>query len=197
MNIVQVVGGPGSGKTTLASKLVEDWPGTASLMRIDRYLRDRHSEDGEDFLLLPTSLDWPLVIAHLDLLAAGDDVTMPIYDWARGKRMTLSHPLPPEQVIQSCDWLIIEGLFYVPEVSSVRLFVDAPADVRRNRMTARTSLLSQHLGEMYDLVAESAYQKHILPQRDLADEVFDGRLDRDILADQARRFVASQWAGWG
>jgi uridine kinase len=197
MNIVQVVGGPGSGKTTLALKLVEDWPDSASLLRIDRYLRDRHSDDGDDFLLLPTSLDWPLVMAHLDLLAAGDEVIMPIYDWAHGRRLTLSHPLPQEHIVRSCDWLIIEGLFYVPALSSIRLFVDAPPNVRRERMSLRESRLSQHLGERYDQVGEAIYEKHILPQREMADEIFDGRLDRDRLADQARRFVASQWAGWG
>ncbi len=51
MNIVQVVGGPGSGKTTLVYKLLEDWPGTASLLRIDCYLRDREPDHGDDFFL--------------------------------------------------------------------------------------------------------------------------------------------------
>jgi uridine kinase len=183
VNIVQVIGGPGSGKTTLVHQLLEDWPGTASLLRIDRYLRDRRSDDGDDFLLLPTSIDWPLVMNHLDLLAAGADVIMPFYDWFQGRRVTSPTPIPPDQVVCACDWLIIEGLFYVPEIQAVRLFVDAP--------------LSQSLEGRYDIVAESAYQQYILPQRDLADEVLDGRQDRDRLADQARRVLAAQWAGWG
>jgi uridine kinase len=197
VNIVQVIGGPGSGKTTLVHQLLEDWPGTASLLRIDRYLRDRRSDDGDDFLLLPTSIDWPLVMNHLDLLAAGDDVIMPFYDWFQGRRVTSPTPIPPEQVVRACDWLIIEGLFYVPEIQAVRLFVDAPPDVRRARTTARDTRLSQSLEGLYDTVAEPAYQQYILPQRDLADEVLDGRQDRDRLADQARRVLAAQWAGWG
>jgi uridine kinase len=197
MNIVQVVGGPGSGKTTLVYQLLEDWPGTASLLRIDRYLRDRQPDDREDFLLLPTSIDWPLAMAHIDLLRAGGEVIMPVYDWTRGGRLIAERPAPPELVIKPCDWLIIEGLFYVPDITSIRLFVDAPADVRRERSQARQTNLSQYLAGAYDVVAEPAYQQYILPQRDAADHVLDGRLDRDKLADQARRYLASRWSGWG
>lgn len=197
MNIVEVVGGPGSGKTTLVHKLLEEWPGTASLLRIDRYLRNRESGDGDDFFLLPTSIDWPLVMSHLDLLAGGTDVIMPFYDWHRGQRQTMPQPPPADHRIAACDWLIIEGLFYVPAIHSVRLFVDAPAEVRRVRTTAHATRLSQSLVGIYDQVAEPAYEQVILPQRDQADYVLDGRVDADTLAQQARRSLASLWTGWG
>lgn len=197
MNIVQVVGGPGSGKTTLVVKLIEGWPGTASLMRVDRYLRARRAEDDEAFLLLPTSIDWPLITNHLEQLANGTSVIMPVYDWQGGKRQTLTIPPPAAQIIDACDWLIIEGLFYVPDITSVRLFVDAPAEVRRTRSQARDTRLSQTLGSAYDVVAEPAYERHILPQRAQADHVLDGTLPPDTLADAARRCIASYWSGWG
>ncbi|NDJ76789.1 MAG: hypothetical protein GYB65_11065 [Chloroflexi bacterium] len=197
MNIVQVVGGPGSGKTTLSYKLVEDWPGTASMLRVDRYLRNRRSDDTEEFLLLPTSIDWPLIMAHLDLLEAGGRVVMPHYDWDRGIRETSQLPSLAEQLIQPSDWLIIEGLYYVPQIQSIRLFVDSTPDVRRIRAQAKDTRLSQSLAGVYDQVAEPAYKKYILPQRDLAHHVLDGRLSRDTLADRARRFLASYLTGWG
>lgn len=197
MNIAQIVGGPGSGKTTLVYKLLADWPGTASLMRIDRYLRDRQSDDGDDFLLLPTSIDWPLVMNHLELLGDGTSVIMPLYDWGSGKRLTLPSPVPAEQVIGACDWLIIEGLFYVPGIESVRLFVDAPAGVRRERSQARETNLSQTLGSAYDDVADPAYAQYIQPQRAEADYVINGTLAPNKLADAARRVLARHWSGWG
>ncbi len=197
MNIVQVVGGPGSGKTSLVYKLLEDWPGTASLLRIDCYLRDREPDHGDDFFLGPTSIDWPLMMLHLELLQTGSEVTMPLYDWQTGKRLTAERPTPPEQVVKANDWLIIEGLFYVPDINSIRLFVDAPADVRRERSQARQSNLSQRFASAYDIIAEPAYQQHILPQRDHAEHILDGRLDLDKLADHARRYLASRWSGWG
>lgn len=197
MNILQVVGGPGSGKTTLVRQLLQDWPGTASLLRVDRYLRDRAPEDGDDFWLLPTSIDWSLLQTHLLLLEAGLNVTMPRYDWAAGRRRTLPVNPPPEQIVTACQWLIIEGLFYVPGIESVRLFVDAPAEVRRARAQARDTMLSQSLGSAYDAVAEPAYLQYILPQRALADYVLDGTLEPARLADAARRALASRWAGWG
>lgn len=197
MNIVQVVGGPGSGKTTLVYKLLAGWPDMAGLLRVDRYLRDRLPGDGDDFLLLPTSIDWPLVMAHLDALAARRRVVMPLYNWEQGARQVLPLPPPPEQVIEPCEWLVIEGLFYVPDIQAVRLFVDAPAEVRRERSSARSTQLSASLDDAYDSVAEPAYQRHILPQRDLAHYVLDGCLDRDALADRALRYLAAHLAGWG
>jgi uridine kinase len=199
MNIIQVVGGPGSGKSTLVRQLLADWPSMAGLMRIDAYLRNRQPADGADFLLMPTSIDWPLLMAHLDLLEAGGSVAMPEYDWTTGKRMPPAHPPNPGQTIPVSDWLIIEGLYFIPVLSmpSLKLFVDAPAEVRRKRSEARESNLSQSLGPAYNRVADPIYEQHILPQRKLADHVLDGTLERRQLADQARRCWAAQWAGWG
>ncbi|MBN2304045.1 MAG: hypothetical protein JXQ72_06200 [Anaerolineae bacterium] len=197
MNIVQVVGGPGSGKTTLAKKLVEDWPGSASLLRIDRYLRERGLDDGDDFVLMPSGIDWPLLMAHLDRLAAGEYVVMPVYDWEQGIRRAFPQSATPGQMVESCDWLVLEGLYYVPHLPSIRLFVDAPADVRQERASARDTRLSKALGEAYDRLVEPAYQDHILPQREAAQCVLDGRLDREQLATRARRFLASRLSGWG
>lgn len=197
MNIVQVIGGPGSGKTTLVHKLLADWRSAASLLRVDRYLRDREPGQGDDFFLVPTSIDWPLMLLHLEILEAGGDVIMPRYDWQIGKRQTAERPTPPEQIIRAHDWLIIEGLFYVPAINSIRLFVDAPADVRRARSHARQTSLSQQIASAYDVVAEPAYQQHILPQRVHAEHILDGRLNQDQLAEQARRYLASCWPGWG
>jgi uridine kinase len=199
MNIIQIVGGPGSGKSTLTRQLLSDWPGLAGLLRIDCYLRNRQSDDDEGFLLLRGSIDWPLVMAHIDLLLAGGAVTMPVYDWETGKRMPPPHPPDPQQMIPASEWLVIEGLYFLPVSPrpSVRLFVDSPAEVRRERSEAHATNLSQTLGPAYDRVADPVYEQYILPQRKLADHVLDGSLDRKRLADQARRFLASQWSGWG
>ena len=69
MNILQIVGGEGSGKTALAARLAEQWTGAVMVMTLERYLRNRRPTDPADFWLLPTSIDWPLVGLHLEALA--------------------------------------------------------------------------------------------------------------------------------
>lgn len=198
MNIVQVVGGPGSGKTTLAHALLDDWPGAASLLRIDRYLRDRTPDDGLDFLLLPDSIDWPLMELHLGSINKRQPVIMPLYDWQTGRRLPLRLPAPEGHLIVPCDWLVIEGLYYVPEIESVRLFVDAPSAVQQARAAARDTSLSTHLpdGEWAQVI-EPVYRRLIAPQREQADHVLDGTLDRHTLARQARHLLAAHFTGWG
>jgi uridine kinase len=68
------------------------------LLRIDRYLRDREPHHGNSFFLVPTSIDWPLMILHLKLLEMGSRVAMPLYDWRTGKRLTAERPTPPDAV---------------------------------------------------------------------------------------------------
>jgi uridine kinase len=57
MNILQIAGGEGSGKTTLATRLAEQWKVVTTVMPLERYLRNRRPTDGDDFTFQPTSID--------------------------------------------------------------------------------------------------------------------------------------------
>lgn len=196
MNIVQLVGGSGSGKSALAQALIAIWPGSATSFRTNRYLRNRLPKDGVEFLMLPTSVDWPLVRLHIAALARGERVIMPDYDWETGRRM-------PSRLAQSTgldmlptNLLLIETLHLVPGIESVKLFIDAPIEVRRASVEKRDQELSGNFADHFETLTEPGYQQFTAPLRDQSALVLDGTRPLPELVAQTQSFLGSLWGAW-
>jgi uridine kinase len=195
MNILQIAGGEGSGKTTLATRLAEQWKGVTTVMPLERYLRNRRPTDGADFRFQPTSIDWPLVSAHIDALLRGERITIPEYDPEVG------HRLPSRQMradeIQTPDVLIVSGLYFLrDDIESLKIFVEAPAATRLERIRQRDLAVGQHSAAIFETVIELAYLRYTEPLRANAELVLDGTLPVDKLTDELLRFVAARWSSW-
>lgn len=198
MNIVQIAGGEGAGKTTLAALLAEQLTGVATVLTLDCYRRNRRPDDKPDFALQPGAVDWPLVHAHMDALARGEHVIMPDYDLEAGHRLPMRVPQTDKLGPTPTDILIVEGLHYLPEeVESIRLFLDTPKEVRRERVRERDTELGQHLCNIFDTLIEPAYEKYTLPLREQADLVLNGTQRLYQLVQVAQRRIASIWGAWG
>ena len=174
--LIGIAGGTGSGKTTVASKIVEQLPpGRALLIQHDSYYRDRSALPPAERDRLnfdePDALENDRLAADLRRLRAGDPITCPIYDFATHTRRAESRPLVPHPVV------IVEGilLFAVEEVRSLfdlRLFVDTPDDVRLLRRIKRdllergrdlASVEAQYLGSV-----RLMHELHVAPTRRFA-----------------------------
>lgn len=139
--LIGIAGGTGSGKTTVASKIVEQLPaGRALLIQHDSYYRDRsHLSSAERASINfdePDALENDRLAADLQRLRGGQTIHCPIYDFATHTRRPEVRTLAPHPVV------IIEGilLFAVPavrELFDLRLFVDTPDDVRLLRRIKR------------------------------------------------------------
>ena len=197
MNILQIAGGEGSGRTALAIRLAEEWSGGTTILPLDRYLRNKHADDGPDFVVQPASIDWPLVKVHIEAMARGDMVRIPQYDLSTGHRL----PFPVRQTAQfdqpPTDILIIDGRYYVKDIESIKLFVDSSADVRRERVSQMEGAPALYIAAKFNALYEPAYQRDTLPLREQADLVLDGCQPLDELLDQVQRYIASVWGAWG
>ncbi len=200
MNILQLIGGPGAGKSAVAHALSHVWSGRATHMRTNRYLRDRQPADGPDFLMLPSSIDWPLVQLYIESLSRGQRVIMPDYNWLDGRRL----PPRPAQTgslgLDPTDLILLDSLFLAPfELESVKIFVDTPLDIRRMNIAQRDDELE--LGEdfvaHFDTITEPGFQKYVLPQRAACDLVLDGTWPIEQVAEYAQRHLSLLWGGWG
>jgi uridine kinase len=177
--LVGVAGGTGSGKTTVATKLVEAMPpGRAALVQHDWYYRDRSHLDPAARTAVnfdePDALENDLFARDLSALKAGAPVECPQYDFA-------SHTRRRERVaIAAASIVVVEGilLYAVPEVRELfdlRLFVDTDDDVRLLRRIRRdlgergrdlASVEAQYLGSVRPMherwVAPSRVHAHLV-----------------------------------
>jgi uridine kinase len=138
---VGIAGGSGSGKTTVARKLLEALPqDTATMLDHDSYYKDRSgmapSIREQINFDHPEALDNDLLVQQLDELASGKAVQSPLYDFVTHCRRAETRSIRPLPVV------IVEGIliFADPEIRrrfDVKIFVDTDPDIRAFRRVRR------------------------------------------------------------
>lgn len=138
--IVGIAGGTGSGKTTLAEKILAAFPDQAILICQDFYYKDLSHLPAEQRSKInfdhPDSLDFSLLHEHLTALKQGVAIDIPQYSFLSHSRK--AHPLHTK----SAPLIIVEGIliFAVPEMRDLfdlKIFVDTDDDVRLLRRIER------------------------------------------------------------
>lgn len=138
---IGICGGTGSGKTTIARKLVESVGAeNVVLVEQDSYYRnladmpldERHRANFDH----PDAIDSDMLVNHLLRLKQGLVVEMPLYDFRTHTRSDRIEIIEPKQVV------IVEGILIFAEprvldLLDVRVFVDTPDDIRFIRRLRR------------------------------------------------------------
>ena len=139
--IIGICGGTGSGKTTIARKIVEDVGAiNVVLVEQDSYYRnladmpldERHQANFDH----PDAIDSEMLVNHLKRLKNGQSIEMPIYDFKSHVRSGQTDHIDPKPVV------IVEGILIFAEsrvldLLDVRVFVDTPDDIRFIRRLQR------------------------------------------------------------
>lgn len=176
--LIGIAGGTGSGKTTLASRLVDELGDGVAMLAHDWYYRDRSGlPEGERASINydePSALDNALLVQHLASLREGRAVECPQYDFATHTRRAETRRVEPARIVA------VEGilLFAIPELCAafdLRIFVDTDDDIRLMRRITRdiverqrdiTSIESQYYGSVRPMhvlhVAPSKRQAHLV-----------------------------------
>jgi uridine kinase len=131
--VIGICGGTGSGKTTVAHKIVTAVGAeNVVFLQQDAYYRDLGDMPLEVKNHLnfdhPDAFDNDLLINHLRTLKAGESIDQPIYDFTTHSRMITKRHVEPRLVI------IVEGIliFVSAELRSLmdmKVFVDTDADI--------------------------------------------------------------------
>lgn len=138
---IAVAGGTGSGKTTIASALI-DRIGSEHIAYLphDAYYKNREhlATDQNNAINFdhPNSLDTPLMVEHIKQLQAYQTVHIPIYDFAHDRRTEKTITVQPNPII------LVEGILILSEpelrkLFDIKIFVDTDADLRFIRRLKR------------------------------------------------------------
>jgi uridine kinase len=138
---IGVAGGTGSGKTTVALKILER-VGFDHIAYVphDAYYRNAAdlppAERAELNFDHPNSLDNELMIAHLRQLQASQPVDIPVYDFKTDTRTAQTRHIDPQPII------LVEGILIfadkrLRDLMDMKIFVDADADLRLIRRLQR------------------------------------------------------------
>lgn len=141
MFIIGIAGGSGSGKTTVVHNIIKGLPkNSVAVISQDSYYKDNGHLPEEEKKRInfdhPASIEFELLIKHVDKLLAGEPVERPIYSYLTCARAKETVTVNPTKVI------IVEGILILTNAKlrnkfNVKIFVDADTDDRLMRIIRR------------------------------------------------------------
>jgi uridine kinase len=177
--IIGISGGTGSGKTTVANRILES-------VRADEVVfiqQDLYYRDLKDMPLdyrgaanfdHPDAVDNELLINHLKKLNAGESVELPIYDFKTHSRLPATTRVAPRSIV------IVEGIliFAEPrllEQMDIKIFVDTPDDLRfirrlRRDIAERGRTLDSVI-DQYTATVRPMHMQFVEPSKRFADVI--------------------------
>ena len=201
--IIGICGGTGSGKTTVANRILESVSASEVVfIQQDSYYRNitdlpvdyRHIANFDH----PDALDNDLLVNHVRRLKAGEAVELPLYDFKTHTRMIETRHVEPKPIV------IVEGiLIYADprllEQMDIKVFVDTPDDIRFIRRLRRDiaergrtieSVIEQYLGTVRPM-----HMQFVEPSKRHADVIIPegghNLVSIDLLSGKIRERLAS------
>jgi uridine kinase len=200
--VLAIAGCSGSGKTTLADQLARTLGGLR--FHLDDYyldlahmpLEERKRKNFDD----PAMIEVPLLAAHIAVLARGETIDRPCYDFGTYTRMTNR-----TQRVTAGPFLIIEGLFalHYPELApffNLRVYIDTPDELcferRLKRDMEERGRTAEVVRYQYELTVRPASEAYVRPSAANADLILDGtgaldwKVERVMMEMRKRGFLS-------
>ncbi len=189
--IIGVAGGSGSGKTTVARALFEQFSGyPITIIEQDYYYNDQATMPFEERLRQnydhPGAFDNALLYRHLQLLLQRETVELPQYDYKSYTRA------PHTKRQEPVDVIIVEGVLAlhdekVRSLMDIKLFVDTAADLRFIRRLLRDqaergrsveSVVNQYIGQVRPM-----HNQFVEPTKRHADMIIPSEQPNNVAID--------------
>ena len=207
--IIGICGGTGSGKTTVANRILES-------VRADEVVfiqQDLYYRDLKDMPLdyrnaanfdHPDAVDNELLINHLKKLNAGEPVELPIYDFRTHSRLPATTRVEPKPIV------IVEGIliFAEPrliEQMDIKIFVDTPDDLRfirrlRRDIAERGRTLDSVI-DQYMATVRPMHMQFVEPSKRFADVIIPegghNLVSIDLISGKIRERLANSVNSFG
>ena len=205
--LIGIAGGTGSGKTTLANRLVESFgDDEVSILRHDNYYKRHDEMPYEERCKLnydhPDAFDTQLLYEHIRALKGGKTIQMPVYDYTVHNRSDKTVGVSPAPVI------VLEGILIFAErrlcdLMDIKVFVDTDADVRILRRIIRDvnqrgrsldSVIDQYL-----TTVKPMHEQFVEPSKRRADIIIpeggENKVALDMLIERVRKHLSGYTGG--
>ncbi len=144
MLIIGIAGGSGCGKTTVVREIIKRLPkNSVAVIPQDAYYWDNGHLSPEEKLSInfdhPNSIEWSLLVKHIDALRLGESIEMPVYSYIDCARLKETVTIQPRKVI------IVEGILIYSDMElvkrlDIKVYVDAESDERLMRIIRRDTV---------------------------------------------------------
>ena len=179
--IIGVAGGSGSGKSTFAQRIKEAFPDQVALISCDNYYLPHDELTLEERANLnydaPYSLEFDLMVSHLEALRQGQAIQCPVYDFTQHTRSDAVTEIQPRPII------LIDGIliFHDPALRAcmdLKIYVETDADERILRRARRDmkergrdldSVIHQYLATVKPM-----HNTYVEPTKVYADIILNG-----------------------
>jgi uridine kinase len=202
--IIGICGGTGSGKTTVANRLLQAVGShEVAFIQQDSYYRnladmqpDYRSKVNFDH---PDAIDNDLLVSHVAALRRGESVDLPLYDFKNHLRRPETLRVEPKLIT------IVEGILIFAEPRllaemDIKVFVDTPDDIRFIRRLRRDIA---ERGRNVDSVIEQwietvrpMHQQFVEPSKRVADVIIPeggyNKVSVDLLSGKIRERLAEE-----
>ena len=177
--IIGICGGTGSGKTTVANRLLQAVGShEVAFIQQDSYYRNladmpldyRHRVNFDH----PDAIDNDLLVEHVRALKRGEAVEVPLYDFRTHSRREETLHVEPQPII------IIEGILIFAEQRlldemDIRVYVDTPDDIRfirrLRRDVAERGRTVESVIEQYLATVRPMHTQFVEPSKRCADVI--------------------------
>jgi uridine kinase len=181
--LIGIAGRSGAGKSEIARQLAAWLPGNPQVVSLDSYYYAMDhvplEERGQTNFDHPGSLDWPLIVEHVEALASGESIEEPIYIFATHTRSAETKP------IRTSKYVILEGLFTlyderVRQKLGAKIFIETPDGVcyerRKERDVVERGRTVPDIDRQYSATVRPMAEQFVVPSSQHADLVLRGDL---------------------
>ncbi len=197
MLIIGIAGGTGCGKTTVVNQILNELPeGEVGVMSQDSYYTDTSHLNYEERIKInfdhPRSIDFELLVSHLDELKKSNPIHQPIYSFVKHNRTGDTILTHPRKV------MIVEGILILtnPELRDmfdIKIFVHADSDERLIRRLKRDiAERGRDLDEVlsrYQNTLKPMHEQFIEPMKEYADIIIPNNKYNTVAVDIVRTII--------
>ncbi|QED37390.1 uridine kinase [Antarcticibacterium arcticum] len=197
MLIIGIAGGTGSGKTTVVKQIMDELKNEeVDVISQDSYYQDTTHLPYEERVKInfdhPKSIDFDLLVTHLQELKAGKTIEEPVYSFIEHNRTSETRTIHPRKVI------IVEGILILthPEVRNmfdIKIYVHADSDERLIRRLKRDiNERARDLDEVlwrYQTTLKPMHQQFIEPTKEFADIIIPTNRYNTVAVDVVQTII--------